>query len=116
MCNKKKEEPDVITVLFMLFAIIAIVAVIFTMFKLDCIGDNETVVYSFIGIIATFVVISNFAQMVEMRKDTEKRMDDMKEEHEYRLKELEETINRISDKIMPDDNGQEYREQDARPL
>ena len=82
MCNKKKEEPDVITVLFVIFSIVAIVAVIFTMFKLDCIGDNETVVYSFIGIIATFVVISNYAQMVEIRNKTEKELEDMKEDIE----------------------------------
>ncbi len=115
MCKSNRKTPDLITILFFLFTIIATIAVICVMFRLDCLDEKETA-YSFIGIIATFVVVGNFAQMVEMRKDTEKRMDDMKEEHEYRLKELEETINRISDKIMPDDNGQEYREQDARPL
>lgn len=91
MCEGKRNDPDLITVLFFLFTIIAIIAVIYVMFRLDCFDDRE-LAYSFIGIIATFVVVGNFAQMVEMRNETKKRMIEMDERWKKAHKDLDEKL------------------------
>lgn len=102
MCEGKRNDPDLISVLFFLFTIIAIIAVIYVMFRLDCFDDRE-LAYSFIGIIATFVVVGNFAQIVEMRNETKRKMVEMEENQEKKIKDLEDAVQIISDIIQKHD-------------
>lgn len=102
MCKSNREAPDLTTVLFILFAIIAIITVICVMFRLDCLDNNETA-YSFIGIIATFVVVGNFSQIVEMRNETKRKMVEMEKNHEKKIKDLEDAVQKISDIIQKHD-------------
>lgn len=64
--RNKKNDPDAITVFIVLFAIVTIVAEIVILSKIDSFS-KEQLGLSFIGIIATFVVISNFAHVIETR-------------------------------------------------
>lgn len=109
MCKCNKESPDLITVLFFLFAIIAIIAVIYVMCRLDCLDDRE-LAYSFIGIIATFVVVGNFAQMVEIRNQTDKRIKELEEKLENmntKMDGMTRTIETDRDKIYAKFSGVE---------
>lgn len=75
MC--KKNEPSAITVFIVLFAIVTIVAEIVVVSKIEnfC---AEKLVLSFIGIIATFVVVSNLAQVIEIRNETNRKLDEVR--------------------------------------
>ncbi len=68
------------------------------------ITPNDGVI-TIIGVVAGFIVIGNYAQVHEME-----------EKYEKRIKDLEDTINRISDNIMANDNGQENGGQDTDSL
>ncbi len=72
----KKTEPDAITVFVILFAIVTIVAEIVILSKIDSFSANQ-IGLSFIGIIATFVVISNFAYVIETRNKVKEDLEKM---------------------------------------
>lgn len=76
--ESKKNNCDCITSLFAGFVIVAIC---FIVGKIDGLG-NTSIVLAFIGILATFVVISNYAQMLEIRNktkdDIEQRQQDLR--------------------------------------
>lgn len=74
MC--KKTDPDAITVFVVLFAIITIVAEIVILSKIDSFSANQ-IGLSFIGIVATFVVISNFAYVIETRNKVKEDLEKM---------------------------------------
>lgn len=74
MC--KKTEPDAITVFVILFSIVTIVAEIVILSKIDSFSANQ-IGLSFIGIVATFVVISNFAYVVETRNKVNEDLERM---------------------------------------
>ena len=76
MC--KKTEPEAITVFVILFAIVTIVAEIVILSRIESF-TAEQIGLSFIGIVATFVVISNFAQMVEIRNETKEKLDEIED-------------------------------------
>ncbi len=67
--ESNNNKYDCITSLFAGFVIVAIVAICFIVEKIDGLG-NTSIVLAFIGILATFVVISNYAQMLEIRNKT----------------------------------------------
>lgn len=75
MC--KKNEPSAITVFIVLFAIVTIVAEIVVVSKIESFCA-EKLVLSFIGIIATFVVVSNLAQVIEIRNETNRKLDEVR--------------------------------------
>ena len=80
--ESKKNNCDCITSLFAGFVIVAIVAICFIVEKIDGLG-NTSIVLAFIGILATFVVISNYAQMLEIRNKTK---DDIEQrQHDLRI-------------------------------
>lgn len=74
MC--KKTEPDAITVFVVLFAIVTIVAEIVILSKIKSFSADQ-IGLSFIGIVATFVVISNFAYMIETRNKVKEDLEKM---------------------------------------
>lgn len=74
MC--KKTEPDAITIFVVLFAIVTIVAEIVILSKIDSFSANQ-IGLSFIGIVATFVVISNFAYVIETRNMVKEDLEKM---------------------------------------
>lgn len=119
--EQKKNSCDCITVLFIMFVIIATVAIIIMVANIDGWG-NTTKVSGLIGILATFVVVSNYAQMVEIRNQTDKRIKELEDKLEYlnnKLYGMEKTIEidkeRIKTKFedtvktMFVDNGYFYR-------
>lgn len=76
MCKKIKNWSS-ITKLYAIFIIIASVAVITVAFRMDSIGNNATVL-SLIGIIATFVVISNYTQIVDVKTEIDNKIGNYK--------------------------------------
>ena len=81
------EKCDCITILYIMFVIIATVAVIIMVASINNLGDTPKVM-GLVGILAAFVVISNFAQMVEIRNQTDKR-----------IKELENKLENMNNKV-----------------
>lgn len=73
-----KNEPTELTIIIILFAIVTIVAEIVILSRIESFCA-EKLVLSFIGIIATFVVISNLAQVVEVRKETNEKLDEVRD-------------------------------------
>lgn len=79
MC--KRTEPDAITVFVVLFAIVTIVAEIVILSKIESFSA-EQIGLSFIGIVATFVVISNFAYVIETRNKVKENLEKMEDKVE----------------------------------
>lgn len=44
---------------------------------------DQNIILTFVGILATFIVISNYEQVQSIEKKTQKQVDDLKEEMEY---------------------------------
>lgn len=86
MC--KKTGPDAITIFVILFSIVTTVAEIVILSKIDSFSANQ-IGLSFIGIVATFVVISNFAYVVETRNKVKEDLEKMEGKVE-RIAGLEE--------------------------
>ena len=74
MC--KKTNPDAITVFVVLFATVTIVAEIVILSKIESFSADQ-IGLSFIGIVATFVVISNFAYVIETRNKVKDDLEKM---------------------------------------
>lgn len=98
MC--KKNEPDAITVFIILFAIVTIVAEIVILSRIETFS-NEQIGLSFIGIIATFVVISNFAQVIETRNKVKEELEKMEDKVE-KIAGLEEYYDYVIRKDIAD--------------
>lgn len=81
MYKCKTSNPDAITVFIVLFAIVTIVAEIVILSKINSFS-NEQLGLSFIGIIATFVVISNFSHVIETRNKVKDDLQMMEEKVE----------------------------------
>ena len=45
--------------------------------------SDQNIILTFVGILATFIVISNYEQVQSIEKKTQKQVDDLKEEMEY---------------------------------
>lgn len=58
-------------------------------------ADENNLVITFLGALAAFVVISNYAQMVEMRNETNKKLDEVNE----KIKLIEDYLN---DSVLKD--------------
>ena len=95
--KSEKNNSDCITCLYAGFIIVATVAICIIAANINNLGDTDKVL-ALIGILATFVVISNYAQMVEIRKKTEGDMGEMKEELVALHKQLNQFEN-LSEKI-----------------
>ena len=76
---------------------------IFAAQRLDFYISENDVVITVMGIVAGIVVIGNYAQVHDLEKRYEKRISD-----------LETFVDLLSDKLIKDNNGQEYREQDTQ--
>lgn len=62
----------------------------------SCVIKNENVVLTFVGILATFVVVSNYAQV----KDIERKADEHKKELESRISVLEGKVSKTNDDMI----------------
>lgn len=76
--RNENKKCDCITTLYVCFVIIAVVAIIIMVASIGSLGDT-TKVMGLVGILAAFVVISNYAQMVEIKNDTKRKLDDIQE-------------------------------------
>lgn len=77
MCKNIKNW-DLITILYAVFIFIAIIAILVIMCKIESLGKTSTVL-AFIGILAAFVIISNYAQLLEVKHDTDERVKNLEE-------------------------------------
>ena len=59
---------------------------------LDFVITDTNVVLTFVGVLATFVVISNYAQVQEIKYNTEKQVNMLQEEIKEIKKELEKKV------------------------
>lgn len=75
--RNENKKCDCITTLYACFVIIAVVAIIIMVASIGSLGDTPKVM-GLVGILATFVVISNYAQMVEIRNQTNRKLDEVK--------------------------------------
>lgn len=101
--TKEKKECNwtMIMVWFIMFVIVAavvccIIGFFFHKFEYD---NTNNIVITFLGALAAFVVISNYAQMVDIRNKTDERLDEMKDELEKKTEELSKKTDRIIQKI-----------------
>jgi hypothetical protein len=107
--GNKNEKCDCITILYIMFVIIATVAVIIMVASINNLGDTPKVM-GLVGILAAFVVISNYAQMVEVRNQTDKRIKELEEKLENMNTNMEgmtKTIETDRDKIYAKFSGVE---------
>lgn len=108
MCKKKDNVEDkkprnctmimiwVIMVIIAAAVVCCICGFFFNIFEYD---NKDNIVITFLGALAAFVVISNYAQMVEIRNKTDKELDKMKKElHETSIKLSE--MDKISQRII----------------
>lgn len=56
---------------------------------------NETIVLTFIGIIATFIVIGNYSQVAEIRNNTKSQMEYLDNKIQMKIKEYEDLHDEI---------------------
>ena len=49
---------------------------------------NENVILVFVGIIATFIVVSNFAQVADVKREFRQRVENVKKEHEEQYQKM----------------------------
>jgi len=104
MCNK--EKPCNITISTITIGIIGIVVVIFAIcaFSFGYLPNpendtaNTAIILAFVGILATFVVVSNYAQL----KDIENKFD-------KKIKEVQSKIDK-NDEVLKETKSMEYRE------
>jgi flagellar motor component MotA len=70
-------------------AILAILAIIFGFmaFKNGYIPNNETLILTFVGILATFIVISNYAQVKDIESKLEKKSKALEERLDSKINE-----------------------------
>lgn len=107
--EKQNEKCDCITTLYIMFVIIATVMMVFMVTNIEGWGDT-TKVLGFFGIIAAFVVVSNYAQMVEVRNQTDKRireLEDKLENMNANVNGMTRTIETDRDKIYAKFSGVE---------
>lgn len=86
--KSEKSNSDCITCLYAGFVIVAIVAICIIATNIKSLG-NTSIVLAFIGILVAFVVISNYAQMVEIRKRTEDDINSRKRDLDIMNKKID---------------------------
>lgn len=57
---------------------------------------DQNIILSFIGILATFIVISNYEQVQSIEKKTQKQVDDLKEEMESTVSKIKNANKKIN--------------------
>lgn len=95
--KSEKDNSDYITCLYAGFIIVATVVICIIATNINSLGNTDKVL-ALIGILATFVVISNYAQLVEIRNKTDEKMDQMKNELDELHKKLDQFEN-LSERI-----------------
>ncbi len=61
--------------------------------------NADNIVITFLGVLATFVVISNFSQVADIRDRTEKELDRMQKQMDLKELEQEKEIHKVQEKI-----------------
>ncbi len=76
-------------------AIILIVAAVISSKCFDFYIDNKDVVLTFVGIIATFIVVTNYAQVIEIKKNFDQQVRQLKTEYDQNIDKVVEERNRL---------------------
>ncbi len=90
-----------ITLIIMVMAILACVIGMFCP-RYSC-QSTDNIVITFVGILATFVVVSNYAQVIEIRNDLNKKVDKIIKEMDdtqEKMKKIENIINDLDDHVI----------------
>ncbi len=101
----------VLILIFLFFMLLMGYAKLKESTTLDSINDNVTLVISFIGVIATFIVVGNFSQVSAMRDDVRDTKNSMRQENaDFKkdiLSQIEE-LQRMPEEIesLKEKNGQ----------
>lgn len=92
MESEKKKNSNCTMIMIWVIMGIIVAAVVCCVVGFFCpvfkYADENNLVITFLGALAAFVVISNYAQMVEVRNQTDKR-----------IKELEDKLENMNDKV-----------------
>jgi hypothetical protein len=73
---------------------------------------NESVVLAFIGVLATFIVVGNYAQVTEIRNDTKNQIKDLETKTQTKIDEL----NKLYEKIKEIEINTNYNSAEAYRL
>lgn len=74
--KQKRCHRDWITILYIIFIVAAIVSISVITYKIDSLGATSIVI-AFIGILTAFVIMSNYAQLLEVKRVTENELSRM---------------------------------------
>lgn len=58
--------------------------------------NNNDIIFTFIGVIATFIVVTNYSQVQEAKKNVEQKLEDIEKERKKMRKEMNEIRNNVS--------------------
>lgn len=108
--NKSKDKNYVVVCLITacVAAIILIVAAIISSKYFDFYIDNKDIVLTFVGIIATFIVVTNYAQVLQIKKDFEQKLDETNLKQQNYAKNIRASVKKS---IMSDlENKYELKE------
>jgi len=80
---------------------------------------NESIVLVFVGIIATFIVVGNYAQVTEIRNNTHSQIKDLELNTKYKIDELNKLYDKMtetSEKLKTVENRLAYNAAEAYRL
>lgn len=97
MCKNIKNW-DWITILYFVFIIVSILAINCIVCNIKSLSNTSTVL-AFIGILATFVVVSNYAQMLEFRNSTKNDLNKTTEKINEQSKTIEKLKNKYEETV-----------------
>lgn len=103
--NNKKEWFDRIGLIITLTIAIPLIVAFLIMFiqrQFNLGFDINGTILTFVGILATFVVISNYAQVKDVDNKVDIKIRDIKNEYERKIEEFKEHQNEIQQNILKD--------------
>ena len=80
---------------------------------------NESIVLVFVGILATFIVVGNYAQVTEIRNNTNSQINELESKIQQKLDELNElntVMTKTSNRIMKIEKDMDYNAAEAYRL
>ena len=101
--NNKINNNAIISI-SLIIMVLAILACVIGMFcpRYSC-QSSDNIVITFVGILATFVVVSNYVQVIEIRNDLNKKVDTIRKEMDdiqEKMKNIENILNDLDDHVL----------------
>lgn len=93
-CNKKQSNYIVTSIFIVLGAALLFMILVYVAHKYFGLHiSSDHVVITFVGIIATFIVVTNYAQVSDIKKDIEDRISNLDKRMKYFSKKIEQEKN-----------------------